>query len=213
MDLFLFLVFAYLLGFPTGYILVRAKTGKDIRKDFSTGSSSSGSTNVSRVLGPKWGILSGVIDVAKAAICVWTALDLFKGWTVGLVGIAAVLGNLYPVLIPPPKLKGGKGVATTSGSIIPVLIVTSQYYQPWHAAILVGIVISWISLIFVFRKGKNRWMVIPSTFLSVGIVTFVTITREMTSLGYVLSVFLMCALVLWAHRENFRSLKRKRATG
>ena len=46
------LIVAYLIGsIPTGYIIVKTKTGEDIR---TIGSGSTGATNVKRVLGKKW---------------------------------------------------------------------------------------------------------------------------------------------------------------
>ena len=45
-------IIAYLIGsIPTGYLIVKAKTGKDIR---TVGSGSTGATNVKRVLGKNY---------------------------------------------------------------------------------------------------------------------------------------------------------------
>lgn len=45
-------VIAYLIGsIPTGYLIVKAKTGQDIR---TVGSGSTGATNVKRVLGKNY---------------------------------------------------------------------------------------------------------------------------------------------------------------
>lgn len=49
------IVMGYLIGsIPTGYLIVKAKTGQDIRK---VGSGSTGATNVKRVLGKNGSLL------------------------------------------------------------------------------------------------------------------------------------------------------------
>ena len=61
----LFSLFAYLIGsIPTGYIIVKLKTGKDIR---TIGSGSTGATNVKRVLGKKWFFIVMILDAVKGA--------------------------------------------------------------------------------------------------------------------------------------------------
>ena len=51
-ELVLTLILSYLIGsIPIGYIIVKSKTGQDIR---NVGSGSTGATNVKRVLGKKW---------------------------------------------------------------------------------------------------------------------------------------------------------------
>ncbi|MDR3281139.1 MAG: glycerol-3-phosphate acyltransferase, partial [Synergistaceae bacterium] len=55
--------FGYLMGScPTGYVLVKLILGEDIRK---FGSGNIGATNVSRVLGRKWAVLTAVCDMFK----------------------------------------------------------------------------------------------------------------------------------------------------
>ena len=52
LELLAVVISAYIIGsIPTGYIIVRAFTGQDIR---TIGSGSTGATNVKRVMGKKW---------------------------------------------------------------------------------------------------------------------------------------------------------------
>ena len=58
-----------LIGFavgsiPSGYLLVRLKTGEDVRQ---TGSGNIGATNVSRALGVGGGVITLFLDAAKGA--------------------------------------------------------------------------------------------------------------------------------------------------
>ena len=57
---------AYLIGsIPTGYIIVKAKTGQDIR---TVGSGSTGATNVKRVLGKKYFFIVMLLDALKGGL-------------------------------------------------------------------------------------------------------------------------------------------------
>jgi acyl phosphate:glycerol-3-phosphate acyltransferase len=125
----LFVIAAYLLGsVPFGVVLTRLLTGKDVRE---VGSGNIGASNVTRAAGKVAGVLTLVLDAAKAAIPMLLALRHFAGqgratadgWAVA-VGLAAFAGHLYPVWL---GFKGGKGVATALGVFavlapIPVLV-------------------------------------------------------------------------------------------
>jgi glycerol-3-phosphate acyltransferase PlsY len=111
--LFLAIITAYLLGaVPAGFLLVRFYTGTDIR---AVGSGRTGSTNVLRAGGGKVALMTGVLDVLKAASAVWIAQRLLPGneWAAVLAGIAAIIGHNYSVFI---GFKGGAGGAPTIGA-------------------------------------------------------------------------------------------------
>jgi acyl phosphate:glycerol-3-phosphate acyltransferase len=108
------LLLSYLIGaIPFGLLFSRM-VGKDVRKE---GSGNIGATNVNRVLGKKLGIVTLLCDVAKGFLPVFVAsllLPMGDNWElfVGLCGLAAVLGHMFPVYL---GFKGGKGVATALG--------------------------------------------------------------------------------------------------
>ena len=78
---------SYLIGsIPTGYIIVKLKTGQDIR---TVGSGSTGATNVKRVLGKKWFFTVMLLDAFKGALPVILA----KLWVGNITGV-----GLFPVL-------------------------------------------------------------------------------------------------------------------
>ena len=59
-------IISYLIGsIPTGYLIVKAKTGKDIR---DIGSGSTGATNVKRVLGTPYFFIVMLLDAVKGMI-------------------------------------------------------------------------------------------------------------------------------------------------
>ena len=105
---------AYALGcFATGYYIVRAGTGRDIRE---CESGSIGARNVSRVLGKTGFIITFLGDFAKGALAVW-AVRHFSGSNLlaAVAMICVVVGHVWPVTL---RFHGGKGAATSLGALL-----------------------------------------------------------------------------------------------
>ena len=105
---------AYLLGtFPSAALVARSR-GIDITK---AGSGNPGASNTTRLLGWKLGLVVLLADIGKGAIAagVGLALDGHRGAYV--LGVAAVLGHVFPVT---RRFKGGRGVATAAGALVVV---------------------------------------------------------------------------------------------
>ena len=124
-------VIAYIIGsIPTGYLIVKAKKGIDIRE---TGSGSTGATNVKRVLGTKWFFTVMLLDALKGVIAVLIAVKYFDLFEFTLRGLAPVLAALGVILGHSKsiflKFTGGKSVATGVGTLIglcwPVGLITA----------------------------------------------------------------------------------------
>lgn len=100
---------SYFLGcFATGFYLVRARTGQDIRE---LGSGSTGARNAGRVLGRNGFILTMAGDLAKGGLVVWLALQLTGSDRVELLAwLAVVAGHVWPAQL---GFRGGKGVSTS----------------------------------------------------------------------------------------------------
>ena len=105
------LLLAYLLGsIPFGFLLVKLKSGDDIR---AVGSGGTGATNVSRKAGKGIGIATLVLDALKGTAAVLLARQLSGNeWVVAGAAVLAVVGHCFPVWL---KFKAGKGVATGLG--------------------------------------------------------------------------------------------------
>lgn len=135
---------AYLLGsLPFAFLIARAH-GKDLR---TIGSGNIGATNLARALGRKWGyvcfaldVLKGLIPVAAVAAIVGTPdrPALLALWLV--VGIAAILGHVFPITL---GFKGGKGVATSFGV---ALGLWPYFTLPALTALLV-----WVVTVLIWR--------------------------------------------------------------
>lgn len=109
------LVIAFLVGgIPFGYILVRLKTGEDVR---AKGSGNIGATNVLRTTGRSIAVATLLLDIAKGFFAVWLAAKLTSGsplWT-SAAALAVMAGHAYPVFL---KFHGGKAVASFIGAFL-----------------------------------------------------------------------------------------------
>jgi glycerol-3-phosphate acyltransferase PlsY len=126
------LIVAYLVGgIPFGYLLVRWKTGEDVREK---GSGNIGATNVLRTSGRAVGVATLLLDIAKGLFAVWLADKLSGGspmW-MSLAALAVMAGHAFPVFL---KFQGGKAVASFIGAFLYLTPI------PMLAALLVFVIV------------------------------------------------------------------------
>ena len=146
------LVIAAIAGYglgsiPFGLVLTRLAGLGDIRQ---IGSGNIGATNVLRTGHKGLALATLLLDGGKGAIAVGLAWGLLGRDLVPVAGFAAVLGHNFPVWL---GFKGGKGVATTFGTLMaaswPVglaccgtWIVTAALFRFSSLAALVGLALS-----------------------------------------------------------------------
>ena len=109
------LVAAYLIGaIPFGYVLVRLRSGKDVRE---MGSGNIGATNVMRTTGRALGIVTLLLDIAKGVFAVWLTDYAMHGsmFWMTMAALAVMAGHAFPVFL---KFKGGKAVASFVGAFL-----------------------------------------------------------------------------------------------
>ena len=134
-------VVAYFIGtLPSAIIIARSK-GIDIT---TFGSGNPGASNVARALGWKYGGMVFVLDAAKGAIPV--AAMLSDRPIAYLCGAAAILGHIFPVT---RSFKGGKGIATGGGVLLPL-----------HPPVMVGALITWLLIAKVGKKASVASIVV-----------------------------------------------------
>jgi glycerol-3-phosphate acyltransferase PlsY len=107
----LLIVAGYAAGsMPWGYWIVRVFRHDDVRKH---GSGNTGATNVWRTFGPRLGLPTLILDIAKGVVPALLGRYLVGDDTVAvLAGAAAMVGHTFPIFL---GLGGGKGVATPTG--------------------------------------------------------------------------------------------------
>ena len=106
---------AYLLGaIPFGYVLVKWKTGADVR---AAGSGNIGATNVLHTTGRAAGVATLLLDIGKGYLAVWLAERLTSGnvWAASAAALAVMAGHAFPVFL---GFKGGKAVASFVGAFL-----------------------------------------------------------------------------------------------
>lgn len=116
------ILLAYVFGsIPFGLLIVKLKTGKDIRE---VESGRTGGTNAMRAAGFWAGFATAMLDILKGAVGVWVArwLSPDQTWVHVLAPIAAILGHNYSVFLVERdengkiiRFRGGAGGAPSVG--------------------------------------------------------------------------------------------------
>lgn len=189
---------SYLIGsIPAGYIAGRI-AGIDIR---TVGSGNIGATNVTRVLGKRYGYPVFIVDFLKGFAAVGMSIMIAKraqpvsipSELFGVVGaVACVLGHSFPVWL---GFKGGKGVASSAGALFGLM--------PRVALIAVAV---WLIIFYLTRyvsvASMTAALAVPITIASM---MFLGQTG-----GTALLYFSIClaAIVIVRHRSNLLRLVR-----
>jgi acyl phosphate:glycerol-3-phosphate acyltransferase len=105
---------SYVIGaIPWGVIIARVSGGPDPR---TMGSGRTGGSNVMRALGPRWALVSGLLDASKGSVVVLLAWVVGAGTGVAVVAaMAAVVGHSRSVFL---NFHGGRGVAPSWGALL-----------------------------------------------------------------------------------------------
>ena len=198
-------LFCYLLAaIPSGYLLVKFRTGKDVRNH---GSGNIGATNVARAIGMAWFIPVFIFDFMQGfAPVFWLARWVASEWkcttcpntTIALAvfcGLFAMVGHMWPVFL---KFRGGKGVATVGGVL---------FALNWQAALVCLVVFVVVFLAF-------RLVALGSVSAAVAMPFANHFTesnfgpRVVQAEHWVITVFLAIAglTVIIKHRENIRRM-------
>lgn len=138
-------VAAYLMGAAPFAQIIAKLHGKDLR---TVGSGNIGATNLARACGRKWGYICFGLDVLKGLVPVvafpivaktdTASAGFFAMWLA--VGIAAILGHVFPVYL---NFRGGKGVATSFGVALGV--------WPYFTVCAVIALLVWVACVLKWR--------------------------------------------------------------
>lgn len=176
------IICAYLLGSISSAVLIcRLLRLPDPR---GVGSHNPGATNVLRIAGKKTALTVLICDMLKGTIPVWSGYYLnIDPLMLGLIGIAACLGHMYPLFF---HFKGGKGVATALGAIAPIGL-----------ELTVMVIVTWLVVVFIFRYSSLAALVT---------VLLTPFYAWMIKPHYTLPVAMLCCLIVLRHQENIKRL-------
>ncbi len=184
MDYILPIVLGYLIGsIPSGLVLCQVFGYGDIR---TIGSGNIGATNVLRAGNKTLALVTLLLDSGKGAIAV-VIVSLFINSGMGLLtGLAAIIGHCYPVWL---KFKGGKGVATTLGTLLAAVPLAG-----------VAACLTWLLVAFTTKISSL------SALIAMAVAPVVVFFVYGAAPAFV--CVLISALVFWKHRANIQRLMK-----
>jgi len=182
-------IIGYLFGGIQSAILYGKIKGIDITEH---GSGNPGTTNAVRVLGKRAGVIVLLIDILKAILAIAIVRLIFpnEDLLVGLYGgIGAILGHSYPLFF---KFKGGKGIATTVGTLFAV---------DYRLAIIAIV-------LFLVTFGITRIVSISSLLLtaSIPILLIAFYCGESYGTEAMLLGFVITGITFYRHKANIKRL-------
>ncbi|MGJ8655100.1 MAG: glycerol-3-phosphate 1-O-acyltransferase PlsY [Akkermansiaceae bacterium] len=219
MNIWLFPIIAFLLGsIPFGLLIAKSQ-GINIREH---GSGNIGATNVLRIVGKKFGITCFFLDFLKGLIPTLLAYNLYKftgadeTMTIGFLrehainlgdnqfkaqalqvftGLCAILGHNYS---PWVNFKGGKGIATSAGVLLPLM--------PFAFLLLIAIffitfkISRYVSLASIVAAASLPLLVLYGSW-SHGKLAAGTWNKPLL----IFAVFI-AIMAIWKHRSNIKKL-------
>lgn len=183
------IIITILIGYLFGCIQSAYFIGKifgkiDIREH---GSGNAGTSNITTIMGLKYGIIVGLVDILKGVCAVLVVRQLFPdiSYLAYLAGIMAVIGHIFPFHM---KFRGGKGVAT---------LVGIMFGLGWKFGIL-------FALLVIIPALLTDYIVAGSfgTFVALPIFTYFS----GYPLLFTLIAFSLTGLCFYLHRANIRRI-------
>jgi glycerol-3-phosphate acyltransferase PlsY len=189
---------SYVIGsIPFGLLIVKLKTGKDIRE---IESGRTGGTNAMRAAGFWAGFGTAMLDIAKGAVGMliarWISPDAYGVHV--LTGLAAILGHNYSIFLSERdesgklRLRGGAGGAPSVGGAIGI----------WPGSLLIILPLGMLTF---FTVGIASVTTMAVAFFSI-IVFAIRASQGLMPWVYVWFGVGAEILLMWALRPNLKKL-------
>ena len=185
--IFLALIASYCLGSVCSAIIVCKLC--HLPDPSQQGSKNPGATNVLRLAGKQYALIVLLGDALKGFLTVFLLSAIhFAPHSLGYIGLAAVLGHVYPVFF---QFKGGKGVATTLGVLLGL-----------NGLLGIAVIGTWLLVAILSRYSSLAALV-------------AIVLAPLYALAYnlgdiVLPLALIAILIVYQHQENIQRLLSKK---
>ncbi len=147
------LIFKYVICLLSGYligsvlfaeILIKITQGHDIRK---MGNTNPGAQNIYLHVSKILGAITGLLDAFKSLIPMIIAAAYFDltDFELGLIGIGAMFGHIYPLYF---RFNGGKGAAVIMGIFL--------FFARWE--LLIAFIVVPIFVYIIFKNNQGVWL-------------------------------------------------------
>jgi glycerol-3-phosphate acyltransferase PlsY len=193
----------YLMGsIPSGMMVIRLTTGRDIRR---IGSGRTGGTNAMRAGGSLAGLATGILDVLKGFLAIQISRAVLPGffWLDIIVGLTAILGHNYSIFLIEwkktrvgtiPIFHGGAGGACLLGAATAFWFPTLYIVFPIGAALFL-----FVGYASVATMGGG---------LVIMIIFAVRAALGLSSKWYVVFGIIAMGLLVWSLRPNIERLRQ-----
>ncbi len=177
------IIAAYLIGSISSAILICKMLG--LPDPRTTGSNNPGATNVLRISNKLTAASVLFFDILKGTVPVWGAYLLYAHFGLkeplylGIIGVSACLGHMYPVFF---NFQGGKAVATALGTLFPIGL-----------GLGVLLIITWIG---VAKLAKY------SSLAAIVTVSMAPLYVFLLKPLYVYPTLMLSALIIFRHKDN-----------
>ena len=193
LQILFFIISYFICGIPFGYIIYKIVKNDDIRK---YGSGNIGATNVGRLLGKKYAIMTFLLDGFKGVFCLLIAKLLFNHLLSNsiffyLLLIVCVFGHIFS---PYLKFKGGKAVAITVATL-------------FFLNIKLGLCMA-ICWLLCFKKTKISALSALFAISCTNILSFFIL-----NLNNALVITLLASIIFYTHKSNIIRLVKGEELG
>ncbi len=178
-----FIIFAtYLFTSFSMANLVGAIKGVDLNQE---GTKNPGATNVYKLAGPGWAVLTGVFDFLKGVVPVFIFWRVFNypDWIIILVALTAICGHNWPLYY---NFKGGRGLATSLGTMAVLA------FYPAFISFVTGGILAWY-----FTNKLKREIRIPYITYPLYLILVILSGRNGLFIFYGTALMLIAYLRAW----------------
>jgi acyl phosphate:glycerol-3-phosphate acyltransferase len=183
LQIILMIIIAYLGGSLSGAMIISRIM--HLPDPSEHGSHNPGATNILRLNGKLPAIFVLIFDMLKGAIPVYIAYRLgVTPFFLGIIGIFACLGHIFPCFF---HFRGGKGVATALGMMIPIgFDFTACFILTWLLALLITGYSSVAAIVGFLMAPFYVWLFRPELTLPVSMLSCLIIIRHNSNIARLL---------------------------